>query len=136
MAFGNRFGGGGRSQKKPQSRTANSGGTAGAIIGSGVALVKPTVTDAAHVIRLPATVVGHEIMIMPAVDANYELRATGASIKINNTAVTNGAAADTKELLVNSANALHCICTSATTWVVTKITNVGARSAGGTPDGV
>ena len=122
-------------QGRKQARTATSDGLTTGQISTSAKVVVPTSANANHIIRLPATRAGHELLILQDTNATgYELRAKGASIKINNTAVTDGDSADLKELAVAAAKTLKCVCISATEWIVTKYATSGASGGGGTPD--
>ena len=131
------FNAGRSDQGRKQSLTATSDGLTTGLIGARSKVVVPTSANAAHILTLPATRAGHEILILQDTNATgYELRAKGASIKINNVAVTNGSSVATKELAVAAAKTLKVVCISATEWIVTRYATSGASAGGGTPNAV
>jgi hypothetical protein len=130
-----RFNAGRSDQGRKQSLTATSDGLTTGLIAKGAKVVVPTSANANHILTLPATRAGHEILILQDTNATgFELRAQGASIKINATEVTNSSSVATKELAVAAAKTLKCVCISATEWIVTKYATSGASGGGGTPD--
>ena len=137
MPFASQFSAGTKDQARIQSRTVTAAGATTGTISPKAKIVIPTSDDANKVLLLPPTRAGHEILVLQDAGATgYELRAQGASIKINNVAVTNGAGAATKELAIAAAKTLKIICISATEWIVTKYATSGASAGGGTPNAV
>ena len=135
MPFASQFSAGTKDQARIHSRTVTAAGATTGTISPKAKIVIPTSDDANKVLLLPPTRAGHEILCLGS-STGYEIRAQGASIKINNTAVTNGAGAATKELAVAANTTLKITCTSATTWIATKFSSAGASGGAGTPDGV
>ena len=123
------FSAGRSDQKRVQACTSTTDGTGAGQIRRSAAVVKVTSGNANRIITLPAAKIGHEILIL-ANDTGYELRATGSGVKINNVEVVD---AD-KELAVAAAKTVHCVCVSATEWIVTKFSNAGASAGAGTPN--
>ena len=116
------------SQNSAVARTATSDGTGTGTIAAGTSFVSVTSAAAANIIILPAPVVGNSIILH--VGANgYELRTSDpTSISLNNTTGSG------VELAVAANNTIRCICTTSTSWIAEKLSNVGAPAAGGTPD--
>ena len=104
------------------------GATTGTIP-DGVSFVTATSANANHILVLPTPTPGTQLQIFAAGNTNFELRTSDpATVKLNN---VSGAG---KELVVSAGTVVHCICTSATTWIATAYSNVGATTGGGTPD--
>ena len=116
------------SQNSAVARTATSDGTGTGTIAAGTSFVSVTSAAAANVIILPAPVVGNSIILH--VGANgYELRTSDpTSISLNNETGSGF------ELAVAANNTIRCICTTSTSWIAEKLSNVGAPAGGGTPD--
>ena len=125
-------------QGKKQARTATADGLTTGLIASSAKIVVPTSGNANRIIHLPKPRAGHELLILGTA-TGYELRAhsgssADVSIKINNTEVIDSSGDYQKELAVAAAKTLKIICISATEWIVTKYSTVGASGGGGTPD--
>ena len=104
-------------------------GTGTGVIPEGVSHVTATSANQNHIVTLPSPTPGTQVHIFAAGATNFELRTSApGSVKLNN---QSGAG---KELEVTAGTMLHCICTSATTWIATAYSAVGAPTGGGTPD--
>jgi len=106
---------------------------AGATIPAGTSMLLPTSATANAWVILPTPVAGHVINILTDAGATgYEIRPALATQFINNTECT-----PNKELAVSSTDGIRATCTksgAAGRWLVEKISNIGAATAGGTPD--
>ena len=87
MPFNSSFKPGTGDQHKVQARTVTAAGATTGTISPKAKIVIPTSDDAAKVLLLPPTRAGHEILCLGS-STGYEIRAQGASIKINNTVST------------------------------------------------
>ena len=108
--------------------TATSNGSGTGTIVSGTSFVTVSSTNDSHIVVLPAPVVGNIIHIINPTSKKYELKSNEpATVKINTVA--------SKQLSIAGNNTLiRCICTSSTTWIVTKFDTEGASTKGGQPD--
>ena len=115
-------------QALSRTRTANSTANGTAVISAGTSFVSVTSENAAHIIVLPPAVIGNSVVIHVGGNG-YELRTSNpSSIKLNN---VDGSGT---ELAVAANVVIRCTCVSTTAWIAEKISNVGARAGGGTPD--
>lgn len=106
-----------------EARTATADGTGTGQISASVDWVNVTATNAAHIITLPAPVIGTEIWLMNG-DTGYELRTSAPA-----TIAINGGSGENAESAVAASVLVRVICTSLTTWVATKFVAAGTESA-------
>ena len=110
------------SQNSAVARTATADGTGTGTIAAGTSFVSVTSGNAAHIIVLPAPVVGNVIMLMNGA-TGYELRTSApASIAIN------GGSGSNAESAVSANTLVKCVCTSSTTWVANTFATDGTEA--------
>lgn len=110
------------SQNSAVARTATADGTGTGTIAAGTSFVSVTSGNAAHIIVLPAPVVGNVIMLMNG-GTGYELR-TSAPVSI----AINGGSGSNAESAVSANTLVKCVCTSSTTWVANTFAADGTEA--------
>jgi len=112
-------------QNSAVARTATNDGTGTGTIAAGTAVVSVNAdSDAAHIIILPAPVVGNIIHLIETGTTGYELRtSTPASIGINGGTASNGESA-----IAGAITYVKCVCVSSTNWICSQFDADGDES--------
>jgi hypothetical protein len=116
-------------QSSAVARTATVDGLTTGVIAPGTRVVLVTVTDANHIITLPAAAVGTELLLLNGA-TGYEIRTpAGSNVQIN-TVDSDG----TNELAITANLLVRLVCVSATNWVADAWTAAGVDVAALVPD--
>jgi hypothetical protein len=103
--------------------TDDGSGTGTIPAGTAVALVNAN-SDANHIVKLPAPVVGNIIHIIENGTTGYELRTTDpTSISINGGTGSSGESA-----IAGATTYIRCVCVSSTAWIATQFAADGTES--------
>lgn len=111
-------------QSSAVARTATSDGLTTGIIAAGTSVVTLTSGNAAHIVALPAPVIGNIIYIIETGTTGYELRSSApATIGING-----GTASGGESAVAGAITYIKCVCVSATNWVCSQYDADGDES--------
>ena len=111
-------------QSSAVARTATSDGLTTGIIAAGTSVVTLTSGNAAHIVALPAPVIGNIIYIIETATTGYELRSSApASIGING-----GTASSGESAVAGAITYIKCVCVSATNWICSQYDADGDES--------